>query len=105
MIVGGCDVGSATAKAVLMKDGALLSHAIVPSGTKPELAARKAMDDALETAGVDTTFITVTGGGHGRFQSSELLRRVRLFFDKHLRGQDAEISDTPIKVGQDVKAK
>ena len=59
---------------------------------------------ALKTAGVDTTFITVTGGGHGRFNSSELLRRVRLFFDKHLRGQDGEIADTAIKVGQGVAA-
>lgn len=59
---------------------------------------------ALKAAGVDTTFITVTGGGHGRFNSSELLHRVELFFDKHLRGQDAEIPDTAIKVGQDVAA-
>ena len=59
---------------------------------------------ALKTAGVDTTFITVTGGGHGRFNSSELLRRVKLFFDEHLRGQDATIPDTAIKVGQDVAA-
>ncbi len=60
---------------------------------------------ALKAAGTDTTFITVTGGGHGRFQSSELLRRVRRFFDKHLHGQDAEVPDTPIKVGQDVFGK
>lgn len=59
---------------------------------------------ALRTVGVDTTFITVTGGGHGGFKSRELLRRVGLFFDKHLRNQEAEVPDTAIEVGQDVTA-
>jgi predicted CoA-substrate-specific enzyme activase len=70
MIVGGCDVGSATAKAVVMKDGALLSHAIVPSGTKPELAARKAMDDALGTASVGAIEAVdyIVGTGYGRLK-------------------------------------
>ncbi len=56
---------------------------------------------ALREAEADTTFITVQGGGHGGFRSPELLQRVRLFFDKHLRGQDVEISDEPVRQGED----
>jgi acetyl esterase/lipase len=59
------------------------------------------LDAALEKAGVGSTFITVQGGGHGGFRSDELLRRVGLFFDKHLRGQDAQIPDEPIRQGQE----
>jgi dipeptidyl aminopeptidase/acylaminoacyl peptidase len=55
---------------------------------------------ALKAAGVESTFITVEGGGHGRFQSSELSRRVRLFFDKHLRGQGVEIPGGAVAAGQ-----
>ena len=36
MIVGGCDIGSATGKAVVMKDGAIVSYVIIPSTIKPE---------------------------------------------------------------------
>jgi acetyl esterase/lipase len=55
---------------------------------------------ALKKAGVSTLFIPVEGGGHGQFRSPELDRRIRLFFDKHLRGQDATIPDDPVKPGQ-----
>ncbi len=58
------------------------------------------LNDALRKAGVDVTFITITGGGHGGFRSEELLRRVRQFFDRHLRGQDGEISAGRITQGQ-----
>ncbi len=40
---------------------------------------------ALRAAGVDTVFIRVEGGAHGRFQNAEVQKRVRQFFDKHLR--------------------
>ncbi|MHC4405773.1 MAG: prolyl oligopeptidase family serine peptidase, partial [Planctomycetota bacterium] len=59
------------------------------------------LEAALRAAGVDATFIRVEGGGHGGFRSEDLLRRVRRFFDKHLRGQRVEISDEPIRPGQD----
>jgi len=51
---------------------------------------------ALKKAGVDATFIQVTGAGHGNFGNPEVSKRIRLFFDKHLRGQDVIISDEPI---------
>ena len=67
MIVGGCDVGSATGKAVVMQDGKIVSHVIIPSTTKPEVTARTAMDEAVSKAGLssieDLGFIVGTGYG------------------------------------------
>lgn len=48
------------------------------------------LDKALRKAGVDVTFHTVVGGGHGRggeFGTPELFERVRGFFDRHLRNR------------------
>jgi acetyl esterase/lipase len=42
---------------------------------------------ALKAAGVDVLLVKVEGGGHGGFRNPEIPRRVRQFFDKHLRGQ------------------
>lgn len=67
MIVGGCDVGSATGKAVVMKDGDVTSYVIIPSTTKPEVTARIVMDEALKKAGLlsleDLGYIVGTGYG------------------------------------------
>ena len=67
MIVGGCDVGSASGKAVVMKDGEITSYVIIPSTTKPEITARTAMDEAIEKAGIasleDLEYIVGTGYG------------------------------------------
>jgi len=58
------------------------------------------LDTALREAGVDSTFITIEGGGHGGFRSREVLGRVRAFFDKHLRGRDVEVSGEAIRQGE-----
>jgi acetyl esterase/lipase len=58
------------------------------------------LTEALRKVDTDVTFITVKGGGHGGFRSPELTRRVHLFFDKYLRGQDVEISAETIGQGQ-----
>jgi acetyl esterase/lipase len=42
------------------------------------------LNDALKKAGVDVTFHTVKGGGHG-FRDSETDRIVLMFFKKHLK--------------------
>ena len=52
MIVGGCDVGSATGKAVVMKDGEIVSYDIIPSTTSPEVTPRTVMDEAVNKAGI-----------------------------------------------------
>ncbi|MFQ5610410.1 MAG: alpha/beta hydrolase fold domain-containing protein, partial [Woeseiaceae bacterium] len=48
---------------------------------------------ALRRAKVEALFIKMDGGGHGGFHSSSLQKRIRLFYDKHLRGQDVTISE------------
>jgi activator of 2-hydroxyglutaryl-CoA dehydratase len=52
MIVGGCNVGYATGKAVVMKDSTIASYTIIPSTTSPEVPARLAMDEAIKKAGL-----------------------------------------------------
>ncbi len=70
MIVGGCDVGSATGKAVVMKDGAIVSHTIIPSTVRPEVTARRAMDGAIAEAGLSSIedLGYLVGTGYGRLK-------------------------------------
>lgn len=67
MITSGCDVGSLTAKAVIMKDGEILAKAVKRAGTKPDLSATAVMDKALERAGISLTDIDcIVGTGYGK---------------------------------------
>ena len=52
---------------------------------------------ALKGAGVEVLFIRVKDGGHGGFRNPEIPRRVRQFFDKHLRDRPVgTISEEPV---------
>ncbi|MFX1571580.1 MAG: acyl-CoA dehydratase activase [Promethearchaeota archaeon] len=67
MIVAGCDVGSLTGKAVILKDGEILSYSIVPTTPKPEITAQNAMNEALEKANFSLEDIEyLVGTGYGR---------------------------------------
>jgi predicted CoA-substrate-specific enzyme activase len=70
MIVGGCDVGSATGKAVVMKDGVIVSHKIIPSTTKPEVTALRVMEEAVSIAGLSSLehLDYIVGTGYGRLK-------------------------------------
>lgn len=70
MIVGGCDVGSATGKAVVMKDGEIVSYDIIPSTTSPEVTARTVMDEAVNKAGLTSIedLEYIIGTGYGRLK-------------------------------------
>lgn len=46
---------------------------------------------ALKKAGVEVTMVAVDGAGHG-FKTPEPDKRVRAFFDRHLRGIDVKVS-------------
>ncbi len=73
---------------------------LIAHGTKDLLvpySQAEEMDKALDKAGVESHFITMSGGGHG-FNSPELNLRVKAFFDKELRDQKAEIPETAIEV-------
>jgi (R)-2-hydroxyacyl-CoA dehydratese activating ATPase len=70
MIVGGCDVGSTTGKAVILNDLSIVSHFIIPSTTRPAETARIAMDEALKLAGLGSLdeLDYVVGTGYGRLK-------------------------------------
>ena len=67
MIVAGCDVGSLTAKAVLMRDGTIIGAGITRTGPVPEASANAAMQLALDQVGVTLDAIAhCVGTGYGR---------------------------------------
>jgi acetyl esterase/lipase len=58
------------------------------------------LHDALDGAGVSSTLVPVTGGGHGRFGTPEVAQRVRTFLAKQLlKRKEAVVSDAPIEAG------
>jgi (R)-2-hydroxyacyl-CoA dehydratese activating ATPase len=67
MITAGIDVGSLTSKAVIMKDGKILSSAILKSKPRPWESADLAINSALEKTGLSMTDINCSvGTGYGR---------------------------------------
>ncbi|MGD9332124.1 MAG: acyl-CoA dehydratase activase [Desulfobacterales bacterium] len=66
-LTAGCDVGSLTAKVVLMRHRRILGAGLVKSRAKPEESADQAMDQALADAGVNGREIACcVGTGYGR---------------------------------------
>ena len=51
-IVAGCDVGSLTSKAVIMKNGRIIGSHIIKSKPRPQDSANAVMEGALASAGV-----------------------------------------------------
>ncbi len=70
MLVGGCDVGSTTGKAVILDGTSIVSQHIIPSTLNPEKTARLAMEEALKTAGLSSLeeLRYVVGTGYGRLK-------------------------------------
>jgi len=69
MISAGCDVGSLTAKAVILNGTRIISQALIVSSFNPEKSAKTVMDMALEKAGLrmeDIGFCVGTGYGRER---------------------------------------
>ncbi|HPC46452.1 MAG TPA: acyl-CoA dehydratase activase [Deltaproteobacteria bacterium] len=106
MITAGCDVGSLSAKAVILKDGLVRSWHVIYAKPDPEESAREVMGKALEKADLDQgdiDFLVATGYGrnavpfahaseseiacHGR-GASWLAPQVRTVID--IGGQDAK---------------
>ncbi len=70
-IVAGVDIGSTTAKCVLLDDGRLVGKSLSPVGVELVKDAERALEGALESAGVDRSQVRfVTGTGYGRFKVS-----------------------------------
>ena len=67
MITAGVDIGSTTSKAVVLKDGEILSAVIGPSTTNPKKTAISAFDNALRDAEISKDKIDyIVGTGYGR---------------------------------------
>ena len=76
-IVAGCDVGSLTSKAVVMKNGKVVGSAIIKSKVKPQESADKAMNDALSAAGLTLDHVQCcVGTGYGRNKISFVDKKV-----------------------------
>lgn len=67
MFTAGVDVGSTTAKAVIYKDGAIVSWALIPTGWSPREAGREVLAKAIKNAGIERSDIKrIIGTGYGR---------------------------------------
>jgi benzoyl-CoA reductase subunit D len=66
VITAGIDLGTQSVKAVILKDGTIISHSLTFSGFDPAKAAEQAVDEALKKAKLslsDLNHITATGSG------------------------------------------
>ncbi|MGB2853867.1 MAG: BadF/BadG/BcrA/BcrD ATPase family protein, partial [Dehalococcoidia bacterium] len=70
MIVAGCDVGSTTGKAVIMKNGKIDSYTIMSCKPRPEETARIAISEAMEKVGISSLeeMDYIIGTGYGRMK-------------------------------------
>lgn len=76
MITAGCDIGSLTAKAVIMKDGKIIATGVILASAHPEKSATDVMKRTVEKAGIKMEDINYcVGTGYGRkhipFMNSE----------------------------------
>jgi predicted CoA-substrate-specific enzyme activase len=68
MNVCGCDLGSATGKAVIMNQGKIISSAVIKSTRNPETTAQVVIEEALKRAGLSSLddLDCIIGTGYGR---------------------------------------
>jgi len=70
LIVAGCDVGSTTGKAVIMKDHTVAAHTIIWCKPRPEETAHIAINEAMAKIGLSSLeeLDYVVGTGYGRLK-------------------------------------
>ena len=71
-IVAGCDVGSTTGKAVIMKDHTIASYTIIECKPRPEETAHVAIHEAMAKIGLSSLeeLDYIVGTGYGRLKIS-----------------------------------
>jgi predicted CoA-substrate-specific enzyme activase len=113
VIVAGVDIGSTTAKALVLKDGEIIVTSIGPTGTNPALAGKQMLDKVVNDAhftASDVKYIIATGYGrvsapfadktiteitcHGR-GARYISPQIRTVID--IGGQDAKV----VSLGED----
>lgn len=107
MLVAGCDVGSLTAKALILEDEAIRAQAVVRAQARPSDSAQAVMRQALDRAGLnhaDLAFCMGTGYGQDQIGFAD---GVASEITCHARGAwwQAPATRTVIDIGgQDAKA-
>ena len=70
IVVCGCDVGSTTGKALILKNGEVQGYSIIPCAVRPEVTAELALEEALQASGLscrdDLEYMVGTGYGRVR---------------------------------------
>ncbi|UCE97578.1 MAG: 2-hydroxyglutaryl-CoA dehydratase [Dehalococcoidia bacterium] len=114
-IVAGVDIGSTTAKALVMRDSEILGGLIGPTGTNPALAGKQILERVVDDSNhviSDVKYIVATGYGrvsapfadktiteitcHGR-GAHHISPKIRTVID--IGGQDAKV----VSIGEDGK--
>ena len=73
----GIDVGSASAEALILKDGKILAYSILETGANSRKAAEKALEEALKKAGLSRTEVgPIVATGYGRISVDFASRQV-----------------------------
>lgn len=107
MPVAGVDIGSLTAKAVILDDGRVLGSSLVPTGHNSRASGRRAFDLALELAGLgERELECVVATGYGRL-SADFAEQKVTEITCHARGVHFTIPDARTVIdlgGQDSKA-
>ncbi|MFW6414983.1 MAG: acyl-CoA dehydratase activase [Thermodesulfobacteriota bacterium] len=107
MITAGCDVGSLTAKAVIMEQGNILGSSIQKVRAHPEQAGKQVMETALQQAGLDMDDVQVVfGTGYGG-KNLPFVHHFESEITCHCQGAIWQEPETGIIIdigGQDVKA-
>jgi len=107
MPVAGIDVGSLTAEVVILDDSKILCYTILPTGANSKKAAEKAMNEALNKAGLKSTDLDFSvATGYGRISVDFADKRITEitchgrgahYWDKNVRtvidigGQDSKV--------------
>jgi (R)-2-hydroxyacyl-CoA dehydratese activating ATPase len=107
MIVAGCDIGSLTAKAVIMENGKILADAVIRATNRPSESAEMVMTIVLEKAGLSMDDIGyVVGTGYGREQI-QFVNEVESEISCHAKGAWHIMPSVRMVIdigGQDAKA-
>ncbi|MBI9077303.1 MAG: 2-hydroxyglutaryl-CoA dehydratase [Desulfatibacillum sp.] len=107
MIVAGVDVGSLTAKAVILQNDKILASAVLRATPSPSQSAQAVMDMALAQAGLSQDDVAFTvGTGYGRKQI-DFVNHVESEISCHARGAVWNLPSVRSIIdigGQDAKA-
>lgn len=107
MITAGCDIGSLTAKAVILEEDTIRSVALTRSGPEPARSAEEVMAAALKDAGLALSDLdSVVGTGYGRARIP-FVNRLASEITCHAKGVRHLSPDTRFVIdigGQDAKA-